>query len=216
MRRLSATAERDHGENPARARQESAAQRLRDLQHELSDHAVLFGDLLTALGSGAIGLLLLLIGAASLVPGSAPVFGAAQCVLALSFMAGKDSPWMPAWLRERRISGEGLKRGIAWLVPRLEWLERHLRPRRQYMLRGPMLRLLGLACLVNGILIVLPIPFGNTVPAIAVLLLALGLTACDGLAVLAGLVVTGIALLVDGGIIFLGYQGLTSLFGLVR
>jgi hypothetical protein len=216
MQSLSATGERRDRDNSADQQQESAAQRLRNLQGELSDHAVPFKDLLNALGPGATGLLLLLIGAASLVPGSAPVFGIAQCVIALSLIAGKDAPWMPSWLRERQISGEGLKRGIAWLVPRLEWLERHLRPRRQYLLRGPMLRLLGLACLVNGILIVLPIPFGNTAPAIAVLVLALGLTAGDGLATLAGLVLTAVALVFDSGLIFLGYQGLASLFGLIR
>ena len=76
--------------------------------------------------------------------------------------------------------------------------------------------IVGFACLVNGILIVLPIPFGNTAPAIAVLLIALGLTACDGLAVLAGLAVTAMAALVDGGLIFLGYQGVASLLGLMR
>jgi hypothetical protein len=209
-------AENHRGDASARNGSGSAAQRLRQLQTEFSDHPLPFNELLVAVGPGATGVLLLLIGAAALVPGSAPVFGAALCILALSLIAGRDAPWLPAWIRDRRISGGTLKRGIEWLAPRLEWLQQYMRPRRQYMLGGAMLRLIGLACLINGILIVLPIPFGNTAPALAVLLLALGLTACDGLAALVGLALSGAALAIDLGLIFLGYQGLASLFGLIR
>ena len=212
---LTALRERRDGDHTRPLGQESVAQRLRGVQQQLSNQALSLKDLLSALGPGATGLLLLLLGAASLVPGSAPAFGAVQCVLALSLIAGRDAPWMPSWLGERRVSGETLKRGIGWLAPRLEWLEQHLRHRRQYMLRGPMLRLIGVACLVNGILILLPIPFGNTAPAFAVLMLALGLTACDGLAVLAGLILSAVALVIDAGLIFLSYQGIASLFGLI-
>jgi hypothetical protein len=209
-------AERGERDGSSGDGRESAARRLCHLQNGLSDHAIPFRDLLDVVGPGATGLLLLLIGAAGLVPGSAPVFGAALCVLALGLIAGRETPWIPAWLGNRRISGEGLKRGIGWLAPRLEWLEQHVRPRRRYLLGGPMLRLVGLACLINGVLIVLPIPFGNTAPALAVLVLALALTARDGVAVVAGLALSALALAIDLGFIFLGYQGLASLFGLIR
>ena len=50
---------------------------------------------------------------------------------------------------------------------------------------------LGLVVLIMAVLIALPIPFGNTLPGLAILALALGLAQRDGLAIAGGL---GIAL----------------------
>lgn len=79
-----------------------------------------------------------------------------------------------------------------------------------------MLRLLGLACLSNGVLIVLPIPFGNTAPALAAILLALGLATGDGLIALAGLFLSVIAVAVGAGLILLGYEAFSSLLALLN
>jgi hypothetical protein len=68
-----------------------------------------------------------------------------------------------------------------------------------------------LASLVNGVLIVLPIPFGNTAPAIAMLILSLGMVAGDGIAVGVGLLATVVALAVDVGMIVLGYTAFIAM-----
>jgi hypothetical protein len=86
-----------------------------------------------------------------------------------------------------------------------------LHPRGGHLLRASGLRVAGLASLINGILIVLPIPFGNTAPAIAMLLLSLGLVTGDGIAVMAGLAATIIALLIDAALVGLGFAALASL-----
>jgi hypothetical protein len=69
-----------------------------------------------------------------------------------------------------------------------------------------------LAGVVNDVLIVLPIPFGNTAPAVAVLVLALGLVAGDGLAVGAGLALTAVAAAIDIGLVTLGFAAVSGLF----
>lgn len=51
-------------------------------------------------------------------------------------------------------------------------------------------RFVGLVCLVLAVILALPIPLGNVPPAAALSILALGLLARDGLAILLGLVVT--------------------------
>jgi hypothetical protein len=79
------------------------------------------------------------------------------------------------------------------------------------LLRGPGIRVLGLASLVNGVLIVLPIPFGNTAPAIAMLILSLGMVAGDGIAVGVGLLATVVALAMDVGMIVLGYTAFIAM-----
>jgi hypothetical protein len=79
------------------------------------------------------------------------------------------------------------------------------------LLHGPGLRMIGLASLINAILIVLPIPFGNTAPAIAMLVLSLGLVMGDGLAVGVGLGATFIALALDGALVGLGFAAVVGL-----
>ena len=64
----------------------------------------------------------------------------------------------------------------------------------------------GIACLIAGVLIVLPIPFGNTAPAVAVLLLALGLSSADRLLVLGGFGVVVLASAFDVGMVILSWE----------
>jgi hypothetical protein len=61
----------------------------------------------------------------------------------------------------------------------------------------------GLACTVIALVLVLPIPFANLAPALAMSLFALGLTRRDGLVILAGYALMAIA----AGVIVLGYHG---------
>jgi hypothetical protein len=55
-------------------------------------------------------------------------------------------------------------------------------------------RVIGAVCLLLSVIVLLPIPFGNTVPALAVCIFALGVLERDGVWILTGLAVTVIAL----------------------
>lgn len=57
--------------------------------------------------------------------------------------------------------------------------------------------LVGLLCLLMAIVLVLPVPLGNMLPALAISLRALGVLERDGLWILAGLV-TAAAVVVSG------------------
>jgi hypothetical protein len=74
----------------------------------------------------------------------------------------------------------------------MQKLERLLHPRFRWLCRPPLEQLLAAFCLILGIVLALPIPLGNTPPALAISLIALGLIEHDGAAIGAGVVV-GIA-----------------------
>ena len=57
-------------------------------------------------------------------------------------------------------------------------------------------------CLLLAVVLVLPIPLGNVLPAVAISLLALAVLERDGLWVLAGLAVALVSMLVVSGVIF--------------
>jgi hypothetical protein len=188
-------------------------EKVRALLDGLPDGSVTLGDVVDTLGSAGTGLCLLLLSLTALVPGIAPIFGVALCAISLGLVLGHEEPLLPARIRRWTLDPNRLRAGLDRLAPRVAWLETWLRPRGDHLLRASGLRALGLASLINGILIVLPIPFGNTAPAIAMLLLSLGLVTGDGIAVAAGLVATAIALAIDAALVELGFTAIVSLAG---
>lgn len=70
--------------------------------------------------------------------------------------------------------------------PWIEWVERLVHPRYWILSRRAADLTVGLACLVMSVFMFLRIPFGNTVPALSVIMMALSLSERDGLWLLGG------------------------------
>jgi hypothetical protein len=91
---------------------------------------------------------------------------------------------------------------MARAVPWLARAERLLRPRFGVLTRQPAQYGLGLICLLLSIVIFLPIPLGNMLPALAICLVALGLLGRDGLCVLLGCFTALIAVALVWGVLY--------------
>ena len=81
----------------------------------------------------------------------------------------------------------------------------------------PLTGLIGLGLLVLTVVLALPIPFGNWLPAFAICIVGLAMVEKDGVAVLVGLAVGGFSLMVAGTVViglvhafFLLLAGLTG------
>jgi hypothetical protein len=196
---------------PTGSAQAGTAEKLRRLMGRYNGGGVTLGAVVDDLGAAGLGLCLLLFGLTSLIPGVAPVFGLALCALAFGIVLGHVKPLLPERLRRWQMDRDRVDNGLRRLAPVIAWMERWLRPRMSHLLRGPGIRVVGVASLINGVLIVLPIPFGNTAPAIAMLILSLGMVVGDGIAVGVGLLATVVAMAVDVGMIALGYTAFTAL-----
>lgn len=59
---------------------------------------------------------------------------------------------------------------------------------------------------VMAVIVVMPIPFGNVLPAFALVLLGLGLVFRDGVAVVLGLVAAGLALFATAGLTLMAWS----------
>lgn len=167
---------------------------------------VAVGDVVRHLGGDAsAGWLLLLLAVPALVPSPGVplgmVFGAALALLALQLTFGPRPLHLPAWIARRRLAARHLDATTARVGPWIERIEKTIRPRLAALTSPWVVRLLGLVVLVNAILIILPIPLGNTLPAIAVMSLALGLIARDGYAVAAGFALSVLALAASAALV---------------
>ena len=154
---------------------------------------IVMADLVAAFGSRAFGAILLVFAVACalpLPPGSSTILGAPLVLLAPQVALGVQTPWLPRALRHRTISRLHLRHVAARLVPTLERIEKVSRPRLLFLV-GPLgERLIGLTCTLLALVLILPIPLGNVLPAAAVSLLSLALITRDGLLALAGYVAT--------------------------
>ncbi len=168
-----------------------AAAVLHALRDRLDGDTVSLGDLVGHLGERAPGFLLLALAMPTVVPSPGipvgVVFGTVLAVVALQMAAGRDRLHLPDWVARRRVPRALVDRMLARAAPVMEWIERRMAPRLPGLTRRGAVRPLGVLTVLMGFLIALPIPFGNTLPGLAVMVVALGLLAHDGLAVAIGI-----------------------------
>ena len=99
--------------------------------------------------------------------------------------------WLPSSLLNRRVSARLVKRIARAMLPTR--LDRISGPRASLVTGSAGRRLAGLCVLLLSLLIALPIPGTNTVLALTVFVIALGLIRGDGLLIAAGMVLTVVA-----------------------
>lgn len=146
-------------------------------------------ELTQLFGGRAIGALLFVFGLACMLPlppGATTIFGFPLVLLAPQLIIGATVPWLPSGVKDRTISTADLKKGLPRLVGALRKVEAISRPRLT-LIFGPVgERLIGLVVLALALVLILPIPGGNILPALAVSALSFALIQRDGLIALLG------------------------------
>lgn len=160
-----------------------------DLLH-VSGKPVALGEILDTLGDRGHGVAALVLAAPMLIspiPGGGLVSGSVIALLALAIGLNRP-PWLPEYLRQRQLPAALLHRFVQATTKVLQRCERFVRPRLAWATTGLWHRLLGISLFFAGIAVALPLPIpGNNIPpAIAVVILALGLLEHDGWVVLVG------------------------------
>ncbi len=187
----------------------SLADTLRALPGRLTGERTTLEAILVALGERTTGFVLLVLAVPAIVPTpgipAGMIFGTALIVLASQMAAGATSFRLPAWLARRPFRRRRLAALVGRAAPWVERLSRRTRTRWTRFVGRRAVRWLSLPVAILGVLIALPIPFGNTLPGIAVLLIALGLAERDGAMVVLGLCTAVAALAVSAGLILGGY-----------
>jgi hypothetical protein len=179
-------------------RQGPISRRLLALSRSLKRQRVEIGEVIDGLGPEGLGLALLVLTLPALIPLPGPfgmVFGSFVLLVACQMLFGAQRFWLPARLRNQRLSQPMARRLIAQALPWIGRAESVLRESRLHALTGRVARIAcALPILLMAVAIMLPIPLGNFAPALALVFIAIGFTARDGLAVLAGLSTSLLAL----------------------
>jgi hypothetical protein len=140
------------------------------LANDNSRERISVGDLLAALGDRAIGALMFFFAAPNILPvppGVSTLLGAPLLFLSAQLMLGMR-PWLPSVITQRSISRDDLGTLVRRIVPWLAKAEKLLKPRAPVLVRPPVEYVVRLVCLVLAAILMLPIPLGNTLPALAI------------------------------------------------
>jgi hypothetical protein len=166
---------------------------LRDVSAALSSETITLRQLLGLIGEEGMLLVCAVLTLPFLIPVSIPgvstVFGLAIVLFSIGITINRV-PWLPRQILDRQLPAPALRQTFekaSGVVTRIEGI---VRPRLLVVSGTPGVRVLhGAGLVLGGLLLMVPfgfVPFSNTLPAIAILLLALGLLERDGWLIVGG------------------------------
>lgn len=123
------------------------------------------------------------------IPGVSTVFGLAILSIGIGVTVNRV-PWLPQRILDRPLATDSLKQAFEKSLGVVGRVERLVRPRWMWITQTSAMRFAhGLALVFAALLLMVPfglVPFSNTLPALAILLLALGMLERDGVFIAAG------------------------------
>jgi hypothetical protein len=168
-------------------------------------------ELRDALGDRSFAALLAVFSAVNLIPVLPPfstlIFGLPPLIIATQMLLGHERVWLPKRLLQWSFSAERFRSIIRSVTPRLRKLEHFIKPRYWPFTTKNGERLVGITSILLSILVILPIPGANWIPAFAMVLMGLSLSERDGFLYGIG---CGI------GIVFLGFFATVMSFALAH
>ncbi|MBT9370610.1 exopolysaccharide biosynthesis protein [Rhizobium sp. CSW-27] len=188
----------------ATGRQDSFSTILRRLAEDEARTRIAVADLLEAMKDRAFGALLFIFAMPNTIPtppGTSAILGIPLVFLSLQMALGQ-TPWLPKVIAGRSM----LRTDFAAMIDRASpWIikaERMLKPRYPALSQPAMERLIGVICLVLSIILALPIPLGNMLPAVALCVMAFGILEKDGVWVVLGVLIGIASLFLVAGVLY--------------
>ena len=194
------------------ARPERTSQLLRDFAENLTAERVSLAEIDAGLGDRGLGVLMAVFAVPNIFPSTVPfgnvLTGIPVILLAVHLLLGWRQLVLPGFLARQSIAANTLKSFAPKLAAVLARVEPLLKPRLAVISSPAAERVIGVIALILSILSALPIPFGHMVPALALMVIGLGLIEHDGAAILFGAAL-GLAGAVLFGLVLFGLaQGL--------
>lgn len=187
---------------------------------ESTAERISLGFLVTVLGDRAFGLMIILMALPNLIPGpSIPgyslVFGAMIGLLAAQMMRGFPAPDLPGWFLRRSLRREHLAAMIRRATPWLRRLERYVTERPGRLTTPTGERWTAFLCILLAFALALPLPMGNAPPALALVIISVGLLEQDDRTLMIGVIAGVVSLIYVGVLLAVAFVAFDLLFGQV-
>ena len=120
------------------------------------------------------------------IPWLSTVTGVPMFLLVIQYFLGRPAPSLPAFIGRRGLSRGKLQDFLGRARRHIARLENAVHPRRDWWVSGLPRRALLVAWLLLIVLLALPVPFDNLLPAVAILFFCLALLEGDGVMAMLG------------------------------
>ncbi|WP_137129307.1 exopolysaccharide biosynthesis protein [Rhizobium sp. FY34] len=177
---------------------------LKSLAGDETRERISVADLLATMQDRVFGALLFIFAMPNILPtppGTSAVLGIPLVFLSAQMALGQ-SPWLPKLIANRSMLRTDFAGMIDKANPWIARAERMLRPRWPALSSQAAERILGCFCLVLALILALPIPLGNMLPALAICMIAFGILERDGLWIALGTALGVVSLFLVAGVIY--------------
>jgi hypothetical protein len=120
------------------------------------------------------------------IPWLSTITGLPMVFLLVQFFSGRTVPSLPPFIGRRGLRRGSLQRFLGHARGFIRWLENAVHVRHEWWVNGLPRRLLLIAWAANIVILALPIPFDNLLPAWAILFFCLALIEDDGVMAMLG------------------------------
>lgn len=177
------------------------------------------GTLIRTFGDKSFAILLVVLLALPATPlptgGISHLFLIIGALIAVEMILGRKEVWLPRRWHGLELGGGRREQFVTALMKIIRRLERYSRPRLQFLFELPLFdRLLGVVVLIGAIGAFVAPPFSglDTLPALGVVMVSLGMILEDALIVVAGVVVTAAGIALEVVLGAAAFHGVSSLF----
>ncbi|MCY1665586.1 exopolysaccharide biosynthesis protein [Rhizobium sp. SL86] len=187
-----------------RAKPKSFSAILHDLAHDDARERIQVADLLAAMKDRAFGALIFIFAMPNVLPtppGTSAILGIPLLFLAAQMALGQ-TPWLPKLIAGRSMLRSDFAVMVAKASPWIARAERMLKPRLTTLSTPAAERLIGCFCLVLALVLAMPIPLGNMLPALALCIIAFGILERDGVWISIGVAIGIVSLFLVAGVIY--------------
>ena len=156
---------------------------------------VTLGEFVAGMGARGFGFCFIVFGmlAAISLPGVGSLMGGPLVLFAAQVIWGMKQPWVPGFLARRSISADNAKKTLEKAQRWLKRIELFAKPRASWLAGGLMARIAGVFALLLAAVILMPGPFTNNPPGIAITLIGFALAERDGVLLLIALAASVLA-----------------------
>lgn len=132
-----------------------------------------------------------------LPPGATLILGLPLMLVSWQMLTSRHNRiWLPHRLASMSADGTRCLQMLERILPWLERIEAAVKPRAWFLRTRRSERVLGAFALVLSLVVFIPIPFGNWLPALALAVIGLSLTERDGYGILVGMLIGVLSIIV--------------------
>lgn len=169
---------------------EAQPERISEILTRLAAHgdreSITVGEIVDALSDRSFGIIIILFALPNTILPIAWVLGTPILIFAVQMAMGKQTPWLPDFMRRQQLDRETFSKAINYVVKYLIKIETFLKPRFGFLTTDKAERFIGTWLTFLTVVLLVPIPFGNALPSFGIAIIAAGLLEKDGLAILVG------------------------------